>query len=64
MGERKGEYRILVGKSDGKKLLGRPRRRRKDNIKMNLLGADLIKLAWHRDRWWLLVNAVMNIWVP
>jgi len=64
MGERKVEYRVLVGKSDGKKPLGRPRHRRKDNIKMNLLGADLIEMARHGDRWWLLVNAVMNIWVP
>jgi len=36
----------------------------KDNIKMNLLEADWIRLAQHRDRWWLLVNAVMNFWVP
>jgi len=60
MGERKGAYRVLLGKFEGKRPLGRPRHRRKDNIKMNLLEADWIGLAQHRDRWWLLVNAVMK----
>jgi len=55
MGEKKGAYRVLVGKSEGKRPLERPSRRRKDNIKMNLLEADLIELVRHRDRWWLLV---------
>jgi hypothetical protein len=64
MGERRGVYRVWVGKSEGKRPLGRPRHRRKNNIKMNLLEADWIGLAQHRDRWWLLVNAVMNFWVP
>jgi len=50
MGERKGAYRVLVGKSEGKRPPGRPRYRRKGNINMNLLEADLIELAWHRDR--------------
>ena len=60
----KGIYRVLVGKSEGKSPLGRPRPRRKDNIRMNLLEADWIELAQHRDRWWLPENAVMNFWVP
>ena len=44
--ERKGAYSLLVGKSEGKRTLGRSRHRRKDNIKINLLEADLIELAW------------------
>jgi len=64
MGERKGVYTVLVGKSKGKRTLGRPRHRRRDTIKMDLLEADWIELAQHRDIWWLLVNAVMNFWVP
>jgi len=64
MGDRKGAYRVLVGKSEGKRTLGRCMHRRKDNIKINLMESDLIDLACHRDRWWLLVNAVMNFWIP
>jgi hypothetical protein len=61
--------RCLVGKPVGKRPLGRPRRRWEDNIKMDLRevgcgGMDLIELAQDRDRWWALVNAVMNLWVP
>ena len=56
-------YRILVGKSEGKRPLGRPRRRWEDNIEMDLqevgLGHGLI-----RDRWQALVNAVMNLRFP
>jgi hypothetical protein len=63
MGERKRIYRVVVGKSEGKRPLGRCRHKSKD-IKMNLLEADWIELAEQRDRWWLLVNAVMNFWVP
>ena len=66
MGERRGVYRGLVGKPEGKRPLGRPRRRWEDNIKMDLQevvfrGVDWIRLAQDRDRWWALVNAVMNL---
>jgi hypothetical protein len=62
-------YRVLVGKPEGKRPLGRPRRRWKDNIKMGLkeVGCgvtDWIELAHYRDRWRALVNAVMNLRVP
>jgi hypothetical protein len=64
-----GIYRVLVGKPEGKRPLGRPRRRGEDNIKMELQkvgcgGMDWIKLAQDTDRWWALVNVVMNLWVP
>ena len=69
MGERKGVYRVLVGKSEGKRPLGRHRPRRSDNIKMDFQEVgygvmDWIELAHDRDRWWVLVNAVMNLRVP
>jgi hypothetical protein len=59
----------LVGKSEGKRPLGRPRHKWEDNIKMDLQevgcdGMDWIELAKDRDRWWTLVNAVMNLRVP
>ena len=62
-------YRVLVGKPEGKRLLGRPRRRWVDNIRMDLqeVGCghvDWIGLAQDRDVWWKLVNAVMNLRVP
>jgi hypothetical protein len=69
MGERRGAYRALVGKPEGRRPLGRPRRRWEDNIKMDLRevgwgGIDWINLAQDRDRWRALVNAVMNLRVP
>jgi hypothetical protein len=69
MGEGRGVYRVLVGKPEGKTPLGRPRCRWEDNIKMDLQevgcgGMDWIELAQDRDRWWALVNAVMNLRVP
>jgi len=69
MGERRGVCRVLAGKPEGKRPLGRPRRRWKDNIKMDLQaagcrGMDWIKLAEDRDRWRALMNAVMNFWDP
>jgi hypothetical protein len=69
MGERRGVYRVLVGKPEGKRPLGRPRRRWEDNIKMDLQelgcdGIDWIDLAPDRDRWRARVNAVMGLRVP
>jgi hypothetical protein len=69
MGEERGEYRVLVGKRVGKLPMGRPRRRWVDNFMMDLqvVGCgymDWIGLAQDRDRWWRLVSAVMNFWVP
>jgi len=69
MGERRGLYRILVGKHEGKRPLGRPRHRWKDNIKIDLQevrceGIDWNDMAQNRDRWWAFVNAVMNLQVP
>jgi len=62
-------YRVLVGKPEGKRPLGRPRRRWEDNIKMDLQevgcgGMDWIELAQERDRWRALVNVVMNLRLP
>ena len=62
-------YRVLVGKPEGKRPLGRPRRRWEDNIKMDLQevgcgGMDWIVLAQNRDRWRALMNVVMNLRVP
>ena len=61
-------YRVLVGKPEGKRPLGRPRLRWEDNIKIDLqeVGGgcvDWMELAQDRDRWWALVSTVMNIWV-
>jgi hypothetical protein len=61
-------YRVFMGRPEGRRPLGRPRHRWEDNIKMYLQevvwGMDRIELAVDRDRWWSLVNAVMNLWVP
>jgi len=69
MGERRGIYRILVGKPEGKRPLGRPRRRWEDNIKMDIQevgcgGMDWVDLVQDRDRWRALLNEVMNLRVP
>jgi len=69
MGERKGVYRILVGTPEGKRPLGRPRRRWEDNIKMNHQEVGCGDMNWidlvqDWDRWRALVNAVMNLRVP
>ena len=69
IGEERGVYRVLVGKTEGKRPLGRSRRRWVDNIRMYLqeVGCgyvDWIGLAQDRDRWRTLVSAVMNLRVP
>ena len=69
MGERRRVYRVLVGKPEGKRPLGRPGRRWEDNIKIDLQEEgcevmDWIELAQDRDRWWAIVNVVMNLRIP
>jgi hypothetical protein len=69
MGEKRSVYRLLVGKPEGKRPLGRPRRMWMDNIKIDLLEMGLnivgwIGLAQDRYRWRALVNSVMNLRVP
>jgi hypothetical protein len=69
MGEKRNAYRILVGMPEGRRSLGRPRRRWVDNIKMDVRGIewdgmDWIDLAHDRDQWRALVNAVMNLRFP
>ena len=69
MGEERGAYRVLVGKPEGKRPLGRPRRRCVYNIRMDLqeVGCgyvDWIGLEQVRDRWQTLVSAVMNLRFP
>jgi hypothetical protein len=66
MWEERGVYRVLVGKPEGMRPLGRPRRRWEDNIRMDLQevgcgGMDWIGLAQDRDKWRALVNAAMNL---
>jgi len=69
MGERRSVYRVLMGIPEGKRLLGRPRLRWENNIKMDFQemgcgGVDWIELARDGDRWRALLNAVMKLWVP
>ena len=69
MGQERGVHRVLVGRPDGKRPLGRPRRRWRDNIKMDLQEVagrceDWMELAQDRDRWRALVSTVMNLRVP
>jgi hypothetical protein len=69
MGEVRGAYTILVGRPGGRRPLGRPRRRWEDNINMALreIGfgdVDWIHWAQDRDRWWALVDTVMNLRIP
>ena len=69
MGEERGVYRVLVGKLEGRRPLGRPMRRWADNIRIDLqeVGCgymDWTGLAQDIDRWQTLVSAVMSLWVP
>ena len=69
MEERRGVYRVLVGKPEGRSPLGKPRRRWEDNIRKDLreVGCgcvDWMELAEDRDRWRALVSAIMNLRVP
>jgi hypothetical protein len=69
MGKKRNADRLLVGKPEGKKPLGRPRRRWVDNIRMDLGevgwdGMDWIGLAQDRNRWRAVVNSVLNLRVP
>jgi hypothetical protein len=66
MGEERKLYKVLVGKPEGKRPLGRPRRRWEDGIRMDLReiawrGVDWIRLAQDRNRWRAVVNAVMSL---
>jgi hypothetical protein len=69
MVEERGVHRVLEGKPEGKRPLGRPRRRWEDNIKMDFQevregGGDWMELAQDKDRWRALANTVKNLWVP
>jgi hypothetical protein len=69
MGEKRNAYRLLVGNPEGRRPLGRPRRRSVENMKIDLLeigwgGVDWVGLAQDRDKWGDLVNVVMNVRVP
>jgi hypothetical protein len=69
LGEGRGVYRVLVGRPEGKRSLGRPRRRWEDNIKLHLreIGIDRANWIWSaqdRVQWWDFVNTVMNLRIP
>jgi hypothetical protein len=69
IGEGRGVYRILVARPEGKRPLGRPRRRWEDNIKMDFReigidGANWLRLAQDRIHWWAFVRTVVNLWFP
>jgi hypothetical protein len=69
MGEGRGVYRVLVGRPEGKRPLGRPRHRWEDNIKLDLReividGENWIQLAQDWVQWRTFVNTVMDLWVP
>jgi hypothetical protein len=69
MGERRGVYRVFIGRPEFKRLVGRPRRIWEDNIKMDLReigidGANWIQIAQDRIQWRAFVNTVMNFRVP
>jgi hypothetical protein len=66
MGDMTNAFKIWVGKSEGKRPLGRPRRRWEDNIRVHLgkigwEGVDWMHLTQDRDQWWAVVNTVMNL---
>jgi hypothetical protein len=69
MGEGKGVYRVLVGRPEGKRPLGRPRHRWEDNIKMDLKERGINRVNWillaqNRVQWWTFMNTVMNLRIP
>jgi len=69
MGEERGAYRVLVGKPEGRRPMGRPRRRWVDNIRMNLQEVSCVYMDWirmvqDRDSWRKLVSGVMNLRFP
>jgi hypothetical protein len=69
MGEGRDMYRVLVGRPEGKRPLGRPRHEWEDNVKLDLReiginGVNWIWLAQDRVQWWAFVTMVMNLWVP
>jgi hypothetical protein len=68
MGEERKVYKVLAGKPEGRRPLGRPRRRWEGGVRMDLReiglgGVDWIRLAQDRDRWRAVVSSVMNLWV-
>jgi hypothetical protein len=68
-GEGRGVYRILVGRPEGKRPLGRPRRRWEDNIKLDFTergidGTNWIRLTQDTVQWWAFVSTVMNLQIP